>query len=121
VNTGQYEMQCASLNVDPYYPPGVIKVLPEFEKEPSTFSAFSGMQKGKGISPSEMGIVPPDSPKAKEKKPVVVLPDGLTQEFADILAMLRDEMLECDIQNLSITPNGVTFERVVIVKGTYDG
>ena len=95
----RYETECATLGVHPYYPPGVIQITPKTGPEPK----------------------PQPAPEPQPKKPAVVLPDGLTQEFADILAMLRDEMLECDIQNLSITPDGVTFERVVIVTGTYDG
>ena len=65
---------------------------PEAEKETSALAAFSGIQKGKGISPSEMGIVPPDSPKAKEKKPAQK--EGVLQARYQMAGEKLREMME---------------------------
>ena len=69
---------------------------PEGKEEASAFSGFSEMQKGKGISPAKMGIVPPDAPKAKSSKITEV-------EYAKASLALAKLLEEQD----SITQKGV--------------
>ncbi len=113
VHVGQYEDACSELGIAPHYPVGAVRQGLE-QAEPAKDPKPAPPK----VAP--MKAEPAPVPKAKPE-PTIKLPAGWTQEFADILVMLRDEMAECDIQSLSITPDGVTFERVVIVRGTYDG
>lgn len=74
------------------------------------------------VPPSE---VPPKAVVAKPanlqppKHPIPGSPEGAT-EIKDLVKLLRIVMAEENITHLSVSPDGVTFRRVVIEEGTFD-
>lgn len=114
VDVVQFETECANLGIVPHYPEGVSQIPPAFDKIEVV-----------AVPEPEPEPEPAPAPEVRVPEPngvgKVMLPEGWSQELADIIGMLRDEMQQCDMKSLSVTPDGTTFQRVVIVEGTYDG